>query len=419
MTETTAPVQSLHDQIMRLPCTPPKDANVNQSISYKSGHRDARHAAAELAAEHEAEQQQELTAIEAMARMLADGEWAEHVGMLGGPIAQRLETEITRMHNEQQATQAAVQDELRAKAENFVARMRKGAEGDRAAERELEDEDADEAQACAVQAYIQEDAAAMVEQLLAAAPTPPTRPRISIEDMACAAFEEAMSFGVNLDAFLRLANSVAEVVAPTTTAQQIDQLRHERDALAEAIGKAAARVGLVAPDTPLTGPMLLMLCDDIAECCLSAESAATPAQQSQRVRVTPELRAHAQMLQDDLCADLQEGGAPKLPAWILDVLSSPGDTAAPEQAEQPHPVNRSVIRDVFLRNGFTIKEGHSDLKPYVYAAAEELLALDGKAVAVEQDTVTVPRGLLECYLNGGGDWVEAGHKLRDLLGGGA
>lgn len=44
--------------------------------------------------------------------------------------------------------------------------------------------------------------------------------------------------------------------------------------------------------------------------------------------------------------------------------------------EQRVAVNRSVIRDVFLRNGFTIKEGHSDLKPYVYAAAEELLALD-------------------------------------------
>lgn len=107
----THKTESLHDQIMRLPCTPPKDANVNQMLAYKSGHRDARHAAAELAAEHEAEQQQELTAIEAMARMLEGGEWAEHVGQLGGPIAQRLETEITRLHNEQQAAQAAVPDE--------------------------------------------------------------------------------------------------------------------------------------------------------------------------------------------------------------------------------------------------------------------------------------------------------------------
>jgi hypothetical protein len=52
---TTAPVQSLHDQIMHLPCTPPKDANVNQAISYRAGHRDARHAAAELAAAYEAD----------------------------------------------------------------------------------------------------------------------------------------------------------------------------------------------------------------------------------------------------------------------------------------------------------------------------------------------------------------------------
>ncbi|HCF5688137.1 TPA: hypothetical protein NIH14_001817 [Pseudomonas aeruginosa] len=49
-------------------------------------------------------------------------------------------------------------------------------------------------------------------------------------------------------------------------------------------------------------------------------------------------------------------------------------------AELEKPVNRTVIRDVFLRNGFTIKDGHSDLKPYVYAAAEELLRLGGHAV---------------------------------------
>jgi hypothetical protein len=36
-------------------------------------------------------------------------------------------------------------------------------------------------------------------------------------------------------------------------------------------------------------------------------------------------------------------------------------------------MNRDQIREIFLRNGFTVKEGQSDLKPYVYAAAEELL----------------------------------------------
>ncbi|MCW5597709.1 MAG: hypothetical protein KIT59_01115 [Nitrosomonas sp.] len=33
----------------------------------------------------------------------------------------------------------------------------------------------------------------------------------------------------------------------------------------------------------------------------------------------------------------------------------------------------SKICEIFLRNGFTIKEGHDDLKPYVYAAARELV----------------------------------------------
>lgn len=98
-----------------------------------------------------------------------------------------------------------------------------------------------------------------------------------------------------------------------------------------------------------------------------------------------------------------------------------GDSAAPEQAEQSRSINKSVIRDVFLRNGFTIKEGHADLKPYVYAAAEELLSLDGKAVAVEQDAVKVPRELLRrsvSVLENSGDGYYA-PQLRALLGGDA
>lgn len=31
------------------------------------------------------------------------------------------------------------------------------------------------------------------------------------------------------------------------------------------------------------------------------------------------------------------------------------------------------IKEVFLANGFTVKEGQTDLKPYVYAAAKALL----------------------------------------------
>jgi len=43
-------------------------------------------------------------------------------------------------------------------------------------------------------------------------------------------------------------------------------------------------------------------------------------------------------------------------------------------------VTDSMIREAFLANGFTIKDGHSDLKPYVYAAARATLALRPQAV---------------------------------------
>lgn len=38
-------------------------------------------------------------------------------------------------------------------------------------------------------------------------------------------------------------------------------------------------------------------------------------------------------------------------------------------------ITNEDIRRVFLENGFTIKEGQNDLKPYVFAAARALLAL--------------------------------------------
>ncbi|WP_462382212.1 hypothetical protein [Pseudomonas sp. Marseille-QA0892] len=44
------------------------------------------------------------------------------------------------------------------------------------------------------------------------------------------------------------------------------------------------------------------------------------------------------------------------------------------RTEQAATVPDDLIREVFMRNGFTIKEGQTDLKPYVYAAARELLS---------------------------------------------
>lgn len=51
---------------------------------------------------------------------------------------------------------------------------------------------------------------------------------------------------------------------------------------------------------------------------------------------------------------------------------------------------RELIREVFLRNGFSIKDGHDDLKPYVYAAGFDLLekaraAQPQQAVAVTDE----------------------------------
>lgn len=57
--------------------------------------------------------------------------------------------------------------------------------------------------------------------------------------------------------------------------------------------------------------------------------------------------------------------------------------AAPATAErQGEPVSDALICEVFMRNGFTIKEGQTDLKPYVYAAARALLAATAEQPAV-------------------------------------
>ena len=47
------------------------------------------------------------------------------------------------------------------------------------------------------------------------------------------------------------------------------------------------------------------------------------------------------------------------------------NSAAPQQ----EPLTRDQIREVFMAHGFTVKEGHTDLKQYVYDAAYALLAM--------------------------------------------
>lgn len=51
---------------------------------------------------------------------------------------------------------------------------------------------------------------------------------------------------------------------------------------------------------------------------------------------------------------------------------------------------KATIRRVFMAHGFTIKDGQTDLKPYVYEAAEALLRELSPAVAVPEGYALVP-----------------------------
>lgn len=57
-------------------------------------------------------------------------------------------------------------------------------------------------------------------------------------------------------------------------------------------------------------------------------------------------------------------------------------------AQQTVNLSDDVIRDVFMRNGFTIKDGQDDLKPYVYSAAQAVdLGQFRDAVAGAEDFI--------------------------------
>ena len=62
--------------------------------------------------------------------------------------------------------------------------------------------------------------------------------------------------------------------------------------------------------------------------------------------------------------------------------------AAPLPAVVPATIDRDAIRRVFMAHGFTIKDGQTDLKSYVYEAAEALL----KIAAPQPAVVQVPQG---------------------------
>lgn len=87
----------------------------------------------------------------------------------------------------------------------------------------------------------------------------------------------------------------------------------------------------------------------------------------------------------DGCADAMPH--PTRPAaWEWSHATPFYTTPQPAHATQAD-VTDSMIREAFLTNGFTIKDGHSDLKPYVYAAARAILALRPVQVPMTDDVV--------------------------------
>ena len=76
--------------------------------------------------------------------------------------------------------------------------------------------------------------------------------------------------------------------------------------------------------------------------------------------------------------------------WLDEAVEHTG--AYPLYAAPPAPVSvnitRDQIREIFMRNGFTIKDDQTDLKDYVYAAAGELISFSRP-----QSPVSVPAAM--------------------------
>lgn len=74
-------------------------------------------------------------------------------------------------------------------------------------------------------------------------------------------------------------------------------------------------------------------------------------------------------------------------AWKFIGIAARALDAHKKALAQPAPgvptLSKDQIREVFLSHGFTIKEGQTDLKPYVYDAADALLKLAYAALAAQ------------------------------------
>jgi len=80
-------------------------------------------------------------------------------------------------------------------------------------------------------------------------------------------------------------------------------------------------------------------------------------------------------------------------------------------------MDKDTIRAVFMKHGFTIREGQIDLKPYVYAAAEELIDLARRAEPSTNEDVLRFAIQVEKMLCAalGREWSAAGISIESLI----
>lgn len=100
------------------------------------------------------------------------------------------------------------------------------------------------------------------EAMLAAAPTPPASDYGGCGNGECnwhGPIEECRMLG----SIGPLCPECGETVEPDFTPPAQEGALHERNALAEAIVNAVIKAGIVRADAELTGPHLIMLCDDL------------------------------------------------------------------------------------------------------------------------------------------------------------
>lgn len=92
-------------------------------------------------------------------------------------------------------------------------------------------------------------------------------------------------------------------------------------------------------------------------------------------------------------------------------VSDPLVGQAPFSANAVEPT-KAQIREVFMAHGFTIKEGQTDLKQYVYDAAYALLALAAPPRAQAEECRLVPVDPTPAMAKAAADaWLDCGSRL--------